>query len=87
MNFSAALNNVKAGLKLYRTAWSQGKFIYLVHGSEFEVNRPPLNAMFSIGTKIKYRPHLDCCQQDGTCGTWTPSDEDLLAEDWANVVD
>jgi hypothetical protein len=86
LNFSEALNFIKGGNKLTRAGWNgKDMFVYLVHGSEFEVNRAPLNAMFEMGTKIKYRPHIDLKAADGTCGIWHPSDTDLMAEDWKIV--
>lgn len=83
MNFSQALELIKQGKKLTRTSWSSDccRFVYLVHGSEFEVNRAPLNAIYEMGTKIKYRPHIDL-KAHGTCGVWTISPDDVLAEDW-----
>jgi len=86
MNFSEALDYIKMGLRMTRVEWDNcEKFVYLVHGSKFEVNREPLNAMFEMGKAIEYRPHLDLCDHDGSCGMWTPSNEDLLASDWAEV--
>jgi hypothetical protein len=84
MNFSEALIAIKAGCKLARTSWNtEGlAFVYLVHGSKFKVNRAPLNVIFKMDTEVTYRPHLDCKMPDGTCGTWTADDNDLLAEDW-----
>lgn len=86
MNFSEALGWIIAGKKLTRTGWNgKGMFVYLVQGSEFEVNRAPLNTIFEDGTKIKYRPHIDLKAADGTCGVWSPSNTDLLAKDWEVV--
>ena len=86
MNFSEALELIKQGKKLARSGWNgKDMFVYLVHGSEFEVNRAPLNAVYQMGTKIKYRPHIDLCAADGTCGVWSPSNSDALAEDWELV--
>jgi len=86
MNFSQALELIKQGKKLTRTNWNgKGMFVYLVHGSEFEVNRAPLNAVYEMGTKIKYRPHIDLKAADGTCGVWSISNNDALAEDWEVV--
>lgn len=97
MNFSQALELIKEGKKLARTGWNgfarkdwnaeSRMFVYLVHGSEFIVNRPPLNAMYAEGTKITYRPHVDMKAPDGTCGVWTPSNSDILADDWIEIVD
>ena len=83
MNFSQALELIKQGKKLTRKGWNGNEmFVYLVHGSEFEVNRAPLNAIYEMGTKIKYRPHIDLKAADGTCGVWSTSNIDALAEDW-----
>ncbi len=66
MNFSEALQLIKDGKKLARDDWNgKGMFVYLVHGSEFEVNRAPLNAVYEIGTKIRYNPHIDLKANDG----------------------
>lgn len=86
MNFSQALELIKKGKKLTRTGWNGANmFVYLVHGSEFEVNRAPLNAIYEMGTKIKYRPHIDLKAADGTCGVWSISNNDALADDWIIV--
>jgi len=83
MNFSEALEHIKQGKKLTRTAWHGfGVFVYFVAGSQFEVNRAPLNTIFEDGTKITYRSHLDWHDPEGNCGVWTPNANDLLAEDW-----
>lgn len=83
MNFSEALQLIKQGKKLARSNWNgKGMFVYLVNGSEFEVNRAHLNAIFEMGAKITYRPHIDLKADDGTCGVWSISNNDALAEDW-----
>ena len=86
MNFSEALDLVKSGHKLQRSGWNgKDMFIYLVHGSEFEVNRPPLNAFYEVGTKIKYHAHIDMKTAQGYCVPWLASQADMLAEDWGIV--
>lgn len=86
MNFSEALNLIKTGHKLARTGWNgKGMFVYLVQGSEFTVNRKPLNEIFEEGTVVKYRPHIDLKAIDGTCGVWSPNNSDVLADDWECV--
>ncbi|MGH7241453.1 MAG: DUF2829 domain-containing protein [Candidatus Saccharimonadales bacterium] len=83
MNFSDALNSLKAGAKCYRDGWN-GKwmFIYLVEGSSFEVNRAPLNKIYPEGTKIDYHAHIDMKTAQGYCIPWLASQADLLADDW-----
>ena len=85
MCYSTALNLVKTGHMLRRTAWGQNEFIFLVPGSTFNVSRPPLLGIFKEGTQIKYRPHIDKRNADGTIGVWIPSNEDQLSEDWTCV--
>ncbi len=92
MNFSEALDLIKKGKKLTRTNWNGNKlgkgkpmFVYLVDGSQFVVNRAPLNVIYPEGTVIKYRPHIDLCAADGTCGVWSISNLDALSDDWEVV--
>jgi hypothetical protein len=89
MDFSQALVLIKEGKKLTRTNWNGNKlgegkpmFVYLVNGSQFVVNRAPLNVIYPEGTEITYRPHIDLCAADGTCGVWSISNNDALADDW-----
>lgn len=88
MNFSIILEAIKNGMKVARTGWNgKGMFIFLVPGSTFEVNRPPLLGIYPEGTQIVYRPHIDIKNVDGTISTWVPSIGDVLAEDWEVVSD
>lgn len=86
MDFSAALLAVKAGRRVARSGWNgKGMFVFLVPGSTFTVNRPPLLGIYPEGTQVEYRPHIDLRAADGTVGPWTPSGADLMAEDWVEV--
>lgn len=81
--FGFALAHLKLGARATRAGWNgAGMFVYLVPGSEFIVNRPPLLGIYPEGTPIKYRPHLDIRTADGSVATWAPSMSDALAEDW-----
>jgi len=87
MNFSEALLSVRQGKKLARSGWN-GKemFIFLVDGSTFEVNRPPLLGIFPAGTEVKYRPHIDMRTADGEIVPWIASQSDLLCDDWMEIT-
>lgn len=86
LNFSEALRDIKLGAKMARAGWN-GKemFIFLVNGSTFTVNRPPLNVIYPEGTEINYRSHIDMKTADGSIVPWVASQTDLLAEDWLTV--
>lgn len=86
MNFGQALEALKAGAKVARDGWNgKGMFVFLVPGSNFKVNRPPLLGIYPEGTEINYRPHIDLKGADGSISTWAPSNSDALAEDWVCV--
>ena len=83
MNFSAALTVIKQGAKVCRSGWNgKNMFIFLVPGSTFQVNRPPLLGIYSEGTVINYQPHLDMRTVTGDIVPWLASQSDLLADDW-----
>ena len=86
LTFGDALELLKAGKKVARAGWNgKGLFLFLVPGSNFKVNRPPLLGIYPEGTEINYRPHIDLKGADGSISTWAPSGSDALAEDWAVV--
>lgn len=83
MNFSEALEKIKAGKLLKRSGWNgKDQFVFLVNDSKFKVNRAPLLGIFEEGTDIKYRPHIDMKYQDGSIGVWLASMGDLMSDDW-----
>lgn len=85
LSFGEALALLRAGERVGRHSWKNATCVFLVSGSEFVVNRAPLNHFYPEGTKITYRPHIDVLNTDGTVGTWAPSNGDVLAEDWYRV--
>lgn len=87
MTFSEALENIKLGKKCARAGWNgKGMFVFLVNGSQFQVNRPPLLGIYPEGTTINYHAHIDMRTADGTIVPWLCSQTDMLAEDWC-VID
>ncbi|RDE25371.1 DUF2829 domain-containing protein [Motiliproteus coralliicola] len=82
-SYGWALQRLADGEKLTRRGWNGKRmFVYLVPGSTFVVNRPPLLGIYPEGTEITYRPHLDMKYADGTCGVWLASQSDQLEDDW-----
>jgi hypothetical protein len=86
MNFSDALNGIKTGKRMAREGWNgKGMFVFLVPGSTFKVNRPPLMGIYPEGTEVNYHAHIDMKTADGFIVPWLASQADLLAEDWCEV--
>ena len=83
MSFGHAIHALKAGKRVCRAGWNgKGMFLYLVAGSQFAVNRPPLLGIYEAGTEIDYRPHIDMRDAEGKCVPWLASQTDMLADDW-----
>ena len=86
MNFGQALESLKQGRKVARAGWNgKGMFLFLVQGSRFRVNRPPLLGIYPEGTEINYCSHIDMRTADNKIVPWLASQTDVLAEDWSEV--
>lgn len=86
MSFGHALAALKAGDKVCRAGWNgKGMFLFLVAGSTFKVNRPPLMGIYPEGTEINYHAHIDMKTADNQVVPWLASQTDMLADDWMIV--
>ena len=86
LNFGDAIEALKAGKKVSRSGWNgNGMFLFLVAGSTFKVNLPPLLGIYPEGTVIDYCPHIDMKTADGKIVPWLASQTDVLAEDWGII--
>ncbi len=86
LNFGGAIEAMRKGSRVARTGWNgKGMFLFLVPGSTFKVNRPPLMGIYPEGTEINYRSHIDIKTVDGQIVPWFASQTDALAEDWCIV--
>lgn len=86
LTFGMAIEAMKAGKRAARAGWNgKGMFVFLVAGSQFKVNRPPLLGIYPEGTDITYGAHIDIKAVDGSIRPWVASQSDMLAEDWAVV--
>lgn len=86
-DFGWALHQLKQGNRVTRIGWNgTGMFLFLVPGSTFTVNRPPLLGIYPEGTEINYHAHIDMKTAQGYVVPWLASQADMLAEDWALVV-
>jgi len=87
MEIGQAVRAMKEGNKVARQGWNgKGMFLFLVPGSTFKVNRPPLLGIYPEGTEINYCPHVDMRTADGKIVPWLCSQSDLLADDWEIVT-
>jgi hypothetical protein len=82
-DFGWALQRLKAGERVQRRGWN-GKhmYLFLVPGSEFQVNRPPLLGIYREGTWVRYHSHIDMFTAQGYVVPWLASQADMIEEDW-----
>lgn len=86
LSFGDAIVYLKQGKKVARSGWNgKGMFLFLVQGSTFKVNRPPLLGIYPEGTEIQYHAHIDMKTADNQVVPWLASQTDMLAEDWCIV--
>jgi len=86
MNFGHAVELLKRGHKVARAGWNgKDMFLFLVSGSQFQVNRAPLLGIYPEGTTINYQAHIDMKTAQDTVVPWLASQTDVLAEDWVIV--
>lgn len=87
MNFGQAIELMKHGHRVFREGWNgRGMFLFLVPGSRFKVNRPPLLGIYPEGEEIDYHAHIDMKTAQGYVVPWCASQADILAEDWKSVL-
>lgn len=78
-----AVKEMQNGERVCRAGWNgKGMFLFLVPGSTFVVNRPPLLGIYPDGTVINYHAHVDMKTTDDKIVPWLCSQTDLLATDW-----
>ena len=84
--FGWAIKQMRNGEKVRRAGWNgKNMFLFLVPGSTFKVNRPPLLGIYPEGTEINYQPHIDMKTAQNTVVPWLASQSDMLAIDWEVV--
>lgn len=86
LSFGLAIEAMKMGHRVARAGWNgKGMFLFLVKGSRFTVNRPPLLGIYPEGTEIEYHAHIDMKTAQGYVVPWLASQADMLADDWSVV--
>jgi len=87
--FGAALIWLRAGMHAARKGWNgKNMCIFLIEGRTVEYNtfqswKNNANRAFAPPQDVVIADHIDMKAADGTYVTgWSPSQEDMLAEDW-----
>lgn len=86
MDFGAAIKAMKEGMRVTRAGYNgKGMFAYLVPPASYPVQTGAAKAHFGEGSMVPYRAYLALKTVDEDVATWSPSNSDVLAEDWEIV--
>ena len=69
MDFSEALKLLKQGATIRRASWSGNKRIFLMPGC----------------VDLAILPHIGIVTKNNTCGVYTATNCDILADDWVRL--
>jgi len=90
MDFGAALDALRKGLKVSRSGWNgRGMWLILVPGSDvlMEPETPYYRAMAPLRGRVRINPHIDMMTASGEMQPgWLASQTDMLANDWELVM-
>lgn len=86
--FDVALGWLREGQLVTRQSWHQGTFVVLQQGypQGIGINANTASATgIPEGTVCAFKPYLMRRTEDGAFVPWTPSQEEVLANDWAQA--
>ena len=82
VKFGGAIDLLKAGLAVRRKGWSGGKFLYYVPSASYSAITDIAKSIADKDGKILYKEYIAIRCKDGDVGFYTPTQCDILAEDW-----
>lgn len=86
MTFGAAVEAMKAGLKVARKGWNgHGMFAYYVPAGHYRAQTDVAKSVFGHSSLVPYREYFALKTAQGDVATWAPSCSDALADDWMIV--
>ena len=85
MNFGNALSVLKSGYPVRRANWSGNKFLYFVPSASYSAMTDIAKSIADEDGKVLYKSYIAIRCKDGCVGFYTPTQCDVLAEDWEVV--
>ena len=87
VNFGGAIDLLKAGLAVRRKSWSGGKFLYYVPSASYPAMTDIAKSIADKDGKVLYKEYIAIRCKDGDVGFYTPTQCDVLADDWKLVTE
>lgn len=85
MNFGNAISVLKSGYPVRRANWSGNKFLYFVPSASYSAMTDIAKSIADEYGMVLYKPYIAIRCKDGCVGFYTPTQCDVLAEDWEVV--
>jgi hypothetical protein len=85
MNFGNAISVLKSGFPVRRANWSGNKFLYFVPSASYSAMTDIAKSIADEDGMVLYKPYIAIRCEDGSVGIYTPTQCDVLAEDWEIV--
>ena len=82
MKIQEMIEAIKNGKKVRRECWSGDKFLYYVPSASYPARTGIENSIVDKDGKVLYKEYIAIRCKDGDVGFYTPTQCDILAEDW-----
>lgn len=87
MKIQEMIEAIKNGKKVRRECWSGDKFIYYVPSASYPAMTDIAKSIADKDGKVLYKEYIAIRCKDGNVGFYTPTQCDILAEDWKVVIE
>lgn len=87
INFCEAIDLLKGGLAVRRKCWSGNKFLYYVPMASYQAMTYIAKSIADKDGKILYKEYIAIRYKDGDVGFYTPTQCDVLADDWEVITE
>ena len=87
MKIQEMIEAIKNGKKVRRKGWSGDKFLYYVPSASYLAMTDIAKSIADKDGKVLYKEYIAIRCKDGDVGFYTPTQCDILAEDWEIIVE
>lgn len=87
VNFGGAIALLKAGHAVKRKSWSGSKFLYYIPSASYPAMTDVAKSIMNEERKVSYKEYIAIRCKDGDVGFYTPTQWDVLANDWELVTE
>jgi len=84
LNISQAISLMREGMPVARLDWENDRFIYLVPANEYPAQTEVAKTLAKENGKVPYLEYIAEATDKGI-KMYSPTCEDILAEDWITV--